>query len=171
MSLDTRYVRGAQRLRTRIETIKAGTPFALRAAMEEVGELLLKRTKDRFIREVDPDGIKWKELAPSTLRRKRYPPTILAFRTKILRSTGLLYDSINIVRTSKENFFSSATGAGVRIGITNPEAELRGRAQQNGIKKQRLPQRRFLGIGRLDVKAADSLLRNRISKLLAQVPS
>ena len=166
MGFDTRFVRGADKLKQRIDTIKAGVPFALNAAMDDVGKLLLKRIKDRYIRQVNPDGIAWKSLAQSTLERKKYPPTKTQFRTTILKSTELLFDSIKIIETDKERFFASATGAGVRIGVVDEKAAAYGRLHQNGIKN-RLPQRRFLGISQLDIKATDSLLRRRISKLIS----
>ena len=166
MSLDNRFVHGIDKLKRRIDTIKAGVPFALNAAMDDVGKLLLKRIKDRYIRQVNPDGIAWESLAQSTLKRKKYPPTKTEFRTTILKSTELLFNSIDLVKTDKERFFASATGAGVRIGVVNEKAAAYGRLHQNGIKN-RLPQRRFLGISQLDIKATDSLLRRRIDKLIS----
>jgi phage gpG-like protein len=170
---DTKFVKGADRLLQRLATIRARTAFTLDAATQDVGELLLKRTKERFIRQVDPDGIKWAALAPATVTRKKYPPTKNEFRNSILRSTGLLYDSIALIRDNSTRFLASNTGAGVRIGVNNPKAARYGIFHQQSSGRSVstrnggvLPQRRFLGIGRLDVKAADSLFRNRLKKLI-----
>jgi len=55
------------------------------------------------------------------------------------------------------------TGAGIRIGITDPDIATYGVVQNRG--NGRVPARRFLGIGRLDVKAVDSKLRRIAAQL------
>ena len=67
----------------------------------------------------------------------------------------------------------SATGAGFRIGIRSTKVDdgnrivdpaVYGRIHHQGNKH--VPQRRILGIGALDVKAVDSLLRRELKKLI-----
>lgn len=145
---DTHFVRGAAKIAKRIRTIQARTQIALHSGLLE--DLLLRRIKDRFERQVDPDGRPWPRAAASTLKRKTNP--------KLLQRSGTLLRSIAIIRVNNRGL-AVATGAGFRIGVTDPEAARYGRFHQFGIG---VPQRRFLGIGELDRKAVDSLLRRVI---------
>lgn len=176
---DTPYVKGATKLRQRIATIRAGVPFALNRAVSDAGQLILQRTRNRYLRGVDPDGRPWTALSGATLVRKKRPPTSPQYRDKgqLAKgfSTGALYGSIQLIRGSSAGLFAAVTGAGVRIGIGNAGAfgpvQKRGkdiaqyaRTFQQGSANQ--PARRFIGIGALDVKSVDSLLRNRIRRLV-----
>lgn len=156
MSLDNLFVRGAERLKQRIETIR--TRLALPALTNEIGELLLRRTLDRFDRAVDPDGRPWKPLSPATLRRK----SAAGYAGKgSLKRTETLRKSIRIIKSNAGATFIN-TGAGARIGVTG-EAEARARVHQYGSRT--VPARRFLGVGALDVKSTDSFLRRRAAAL------
>lgn len=150
---DTRYVHGAARLKTRIDTIRRGLGLPL--LMPEIQTLLLKRTKDRFAREVDPDGKPWVPLHPATLARKQR----LGYgdAQKLVR-TGKMRDSIKVIRGGLGSTFFN-TGAGFRIGIQDEEVARYAIEQNKGTEK--IPARRFLGLGRLDIKAVDSLLRRK----------
>ncbi|NEP53681.1 MAG: phage virion morphogenesis protein [Moorea sp. SIO3C2] len=57
----------------------------LSAPMREVANYMDAQTRQRFIKEVDPDGKSWAPLAPSTISQKR--------SGVILRETGLLVNS------------------------------------------------------------------------------
>ena len=158
MATDTQYVRGAARLSQRISTIRAR--YSLPPLMDEIGALLLKRVKDRFRRELTPDYVPWAALKPATLRRKE----ALGFgdAQKLVRE-GKLRDAIEIIKGGLgSTFFNS--GAGFRIGIDDPDIAKYAAAQNNGIPG-RLVARRFLGIGALDVRAVDSLLRRKAASL------
>lgn len=153
---DSHYVRGAERLSRRIGTIRRN--LSLPALMPEIGELLLKRTLSRFDREMNPDNIPWLPLAESTLRRKAaegYGDAPKLVRTREMR------EAIQIIRGRADGGVFANTGAGLRIGITDPDIAKYGTIHNNGSPSGRTPQRRFLGIGRLDVKAVDSLLRRK----------
>lgn len=156
MVSDTRLVRGAEKLSRRISTIR--TKLLLPPLMDEIGDLLLKRTKERFRAEVTPDGTPWAPLAPSTLRRKES----LGYgdAQKLVR-TGKLRDAIQRIvgRADGGTFFN--TGAGFRIGITDPEIAEYATVQNQGSRGGRIPARRFLGVSALDIKAVDSLLRRK----------
>lgn len=151
---DTRFVRGAEKLSRRISTIRAR--LALPPLVNEIGGLLLRRNLERFDREEDPDGVPWVPLAASTVILKRR----LGYGTKgTLKRTEHMRDAIKLIRGNASGALYINTGARVRIGIDDPEIERYARVHQNG--NMRVPRRRFLGIGRLDVKAVDSFLRRR----------
>ena len=57
-------VKGDRALLQRIATIQAGVGALV--SRERLGTFLVRRMKDRFDREVDPDGNRWKGRAPST---------------------------------------------------------------------------------------------------------
>jgi hypothetical protein len=95
-------------------------------------------------------------LAESTLRRK----AALGYgnEQKLVRK-GTMRDAIQIIRGGITGATFTNTGAGVRIGIQDPEIAKYARIQNRG--NHHIPARRFLGIGRLDVKSVDSLLRRK----------
>lgn len=155
---DTPYVRGAQRLGQRIASIRAA--YALPPLVDEISALLLKRTLERFDREVDPDNRPWRPLTAYTLQRREkegYGPGPILQRTKTLRS------SIRVIRGAAVGATYANTGAGSRIGVDDPETVQRAAVHNKG--SAHIPARRFLGIGRLDVKAVDSLLRRKAANL------
>jgi hypothetical protein len=121
-------------------------------------KLLLKRVKARFNRGVDADGVKWPPLEPATKRRKSSSK-----HQNPLKRTGTLYDAIKVIQGTHAGLFASATGAGFRIGVSDPEAAEYGRLMNNGFyhvrAKRMIQPRRFLGVGELDRKAVDSALR------------
>ena len=121
--------------------------------------MLLRRTLERFDREVDPDGTPWKPLAPATVIIKRR----LGFGHKgKLKRTEALRRSIRVIRGGLGTVYTN-TGAGFRIGVDDPKVVEYARVQNSGA--DRIPARRFLGIGRLDVKAVDSLLRRKAQQI------
>lgn len=154
---DTPYVKGADKLQRRIATIRKN--LNLPAMTQEIGQLLLKRTQDRFDKEVDPDSKPWKPLAPATLERKRREG--YGDAKKLVRK-GDLRKAIAIIRGGAGTTFTN-TGAGVRIGIDDPTQVAKAQAQNKGTS--RIPARRFLGVGALDVKAVDSYLRRKAANL------
>jgi phage gpG-like protein len=164
MSDDTKFVDGAAKLSRRIATIRER--LALPVMIPQIGALLLKRTLDRFDREVTPDDLAWVPLADSTLKRRSY----LGVGKKKLVNYGDLRASIAIIKGGAGTTFTN-TGAGLRIGIDSNKVNregvplaLIGSVLNRGNKH--IPARQFLGIGRLDVKAVDSLLRRQGDKAL-----
>lgn len=63
----------------------------LRAPLTEIGEVLVLSTDERFEREQDPQGRRWKDISPRTRAIKRAQGRI----DKILQSTGTGRASIN----------------------------------------------------------------------------
>lgn len=155
----TKKVTGERALLQRIATIQAGVgPLVAR---ERLGAFLVRRMQDRFDREVDPDGNRWKARAPSTRGGH-----------KLLNRTGKLRGALGVLE-GVGGGFGSATGAGFRIGIRSQKVKdgnrtvdtaVYGKAHHQGNKH--VPQRRILGIGALDVKAVDSLMRRELKKLI-----
>lgn len=158
-------VQGAKALQRRINTIR--TKYALPQLIEPIGALLLKRTKDRFNKELTPDYVPWKSLAPVTIADRRR----LGFGGEhpILKRKGDLYNSIRIIRGNAEGSTYANTGAGLRIGVSDPEQVEKARVQNLGGQNGRIPARQFLGIGVLDIKAVDSFLRRQAAKLEQEI--
>lgn len=157
MSIDTKFVRGADKLKVRLATIRS--KLFLPAFTEEIKDLLVGRTQRRFDREVDPNEKPWDKLAPSTIATKRR----LGYGDKkILVRTGNLRGSIKAIRGGLGTIFTN-TGAGFRIGIDDPEIVKYARVHNRGGGK--IPMRKFLGIGALDIKSVDSLLRRKAKQL------
>ncbi len=173
MATDSAFVNGAQRLGQRIATIRAR--LALPVMTAEIGRLLLDRTMRRFDAQTDPDGNRWRALSPLTLRsrnRQGFPDVPILFRT------GTLRNAIQIIRgkvSSGAEYIN--TGAGLRIGVTRQNANYVQTTSSRSVNvadvarymnkgTRTVPKRRFLGVGRLDVKAVDSLLRRRGAELM-----
>lgn len=157
MSLDTPFVNGAEKLRKRIERIRETAQ--LPAMVAEMGALLHRRTLTRFDREVDPDEKPWAPLKQATVVEKRRRG--FGGRGKLKRTLNLR-NSIKLIRGGAGTTFTN-TGAGVRIGVEDPNIVDYARAHNRGTAT--IPARRFLGIGRLDIKAIDSLLRRKAKQL------
>lgn len=173
---DTPFIRGAEKLARRIATIRANASFTLNTAVDEAGELILRNTRERFQRGVDPDGNKWAPLKQSTIDRKQYSPTHSGNRNRPLFRTGSLYESIQLIRGRADGLFATSSGTGVRIGIGQngsfgpaiiggKDISKYARLLQNGIPG-RMPARRFLGIGKQDIDQVDSMLRRRLKTLI-----
>lgn len=177
MAGDDDFVGGMTKLKKRIATIRA--KFSLPPLIDDIGQLLLKRTIDRFDRQVDPNGTPWAALASSTRRIRRN----LGFRElPALNRSGQLRSAIQLIKSKAgEGSLYINTGAGVRIGVSSTENANYVRAtssprattvaevahyMQKGTN--RAPARKFLGIGRLDIKAVDSLLRRRADEAMRE---
>lgn len=158
MTQDTRFVNGAERLAQRIRTIR--NKLGLPPLTDEIGDLLLSRTLRRFDQEVDPDGNAWEALSPVTIQIKLR----LGYPLRKLVRTRTMRDSIQKIRGAAAGATFSNTGAGVRIGIPAGKTADVARIQNYGNSK--IPARRFLGVGRLDVKAVDSFLRRRAQQVI-----
>jgi phage gpG-like protein len=160
MVADTQVVRGAAKLSRRIATIRKN--LNVPDLTEEIGALLLKRTQQRFDAMVTPDYLPWVELAPATVLRRK----ALGYGgegPKLKRTLGLR-NAIKIIRGNVTGSTFLNTGAGLRIGIDDPEIAKYARVQNKG--HGRIPARQFLGIGRLDIKAVDSLMRRKAKAAL-----
>ncbi len=154
MADDSQFVDGAARLSRRIATITSR--LALPILTVQIGDLLVRRTLERFDREVDPDGKPWKDLENSTLERKKRAGK--GGQKKLVRDKSLR-NAIQRIRGG-EGSFGVNTGAGVRIGIDSNAVDAEGEPISVYARIQNR-ERRFLGVGRLDVKSVDSFLRRQ----------
>lgn len=154
---DTPFVKGVEKLQRRIATIRQN--LALPVLNAEIAGLLLNRTLRRFEQEVDPNNSPWKPLAEATQVTKRRKGV---GDRKILQATGELKKSIRIIKGGVGTVATN-TGASVRIGVDEPKVLKRAHAAQKGWGKN--PMRRFIGLGALDIKAVDSLLRRKAKKI------
>lgn len=93
----------------------------LKPAMVDIGESGLRKTRQRFDREVSPEGRRWKTLADATIKAKaRRKRTGRPYRTNaepsaILKDTFTLRDSITYQATNS----SVAIGTNIFYGIFN----------------------------------------------------
>ena len=67
----------------------------LTPAMQDIGEYLLRMTRDRFVQEEDPEGVAWKPLSGSAKARKKRNAD------KILTRDGYLRDIV--IRASRDS--------------------------------------------------------------------
>lgn len=155
---DTKQVVGAAALNRRLRRIREGVNATL-LNDREITEFLVDRNRRRFREGVDPDGIRWTPLKKGTLRRKKWDGVAQANRP--LYRTGLLYRSIGVLSRKRGEFGIAAVGT-YRLGVRDPKAAAYGAYHQFGIG---VPQRRFLGISALDIKAVDSMLRRAIIRI------
>lgn len=155
--MDTKYVSGVAALKRRIATIRE--TLQLPPMMDAIGDLMVKRTLTRFDAEVDASGRDWAPLSVSTLRKRARAGT----GKKKLNETGAMRAAIKLIRGSAAGAVYTNTGAGFRIGISDPAQTLKGAVHNKGTDT--VPQRRFLGVGSLDVKAVASLMHRRAKKL------
>jgi hypothetical protein len=152
---DSKFVNGAAKLSQRIATITA--KLALPLMTQQIGSLLERRIKERFDKEITADGKAWKALKESTLKRKAY----LGYgdKKKLVRDSSLR----NAIKAIKggEGSYAVNTGAGVRIGVDAKAIDRDGDpvSVYARIQNRERNQRQFIGIGRLDIKSVDSLLR------------
>lgn len=158
MATDTTYVRGADKLKKRIATIRSNLQLPVMVA--EIGNLMHRRTLARFDRAVDPNEKPWPELKPATVldkRRRGFGAQGPLKRTLRLRS------AIKVIRGDITGAIFTNTGAGVRIGIDDPDVVPYARVHNRGYQTTKM--RRFLGVGALDIKAVDALMRRKAKQL------
>lgn len=150
-------VDGVRRVQNKLAAVRGAVPVAL--GREALGSFLLKRMKDRFLKEIDPDDRPWARLQKGSKRGEG-----------ILRQTRSLYDSIKVIRGVQDGGLAVSTGAGFRIGVVSngdgdrSDPAFYGRFHQTGVRKTNLPKRQFLGVGARDVKAIADKVRRELAK-------
>jgi phage virion morphogenesis protein len=128
----------------------------LTPALRDVGEYMLRKTRQRFDREVSPEGNKWAPLARRTIRAKRRRvATGKPYRTRarpedILKDTFTLRDSI----TYQVSNNTLAVGTNIKHGIFHQSTEPR----------TKIPRRAFLGLDEDDRTEALDLIREYLSR-------
>lgn len=157
-------VEGAQQLGKRIKTIQEGLPRLV--SKDELGAFLIRRMQARFSRREDQNGVRWKDRSPAS--SGNHP---------LLEKTGRLRRNIAVVGGVGGTSLGINTGAGFRIGVkdakfvesTGSSSRVRNLADIARIHNRgnkTTPRRQFIGIGRLDIKAVDSLLRRKAARLI-----
>lgn len=142
---------------------QAFSPQNMNEYLTAVGDLELSKTRQRFVKQVDPDGNPWKR----TVRQ------ILNPSAKILRKSGVMFNSIQ----RKVEGTSVFIGTNLSYAETHQEgATIKAkrkkflRFQIEGgtfFKKQvTIPQRRFIGINDQTQKSVEQAFNTIMGKIL-----
>lgn len=112
--------------------------------MRDIGEYLLRSTRERFETERDPDGRPWKPLSETTRRRKRRN------KDRILTQDGFLGGTLNYRASPAELLFGSPqVYAGVhQFGA--PKGSFGRTSKGSPIPWGDIPAREFLGLSDAD---------------------
>jgi phage virion morphogenesis protein len=127
----------------------------LTPALNDLGEYLLRKTRQRFDTSTAPDGTKWAPLTARTIKAKqRRATTGKPYRTKadpsaILKDTFTLRNSITYQVSSNALY----VGTNIEYGIYHQSEEPR----------TRLPRRAFLGLDDEDRTEAVEIFRDHFS--------
>jgi phage virion morphogenesis protein len=127
----------------------------LTPALKNLGEYLVRKTRQRFDTSTAPDGIRWRPLAARTIKAKqRRQSTGTPYRTNarpedILKDTFTLRDSITYQVSSD----ALAVGTNIEYGIYHQSEEPR----------TRIPRRAFLGLDDADRAEAIDIIRDYLS--------
>jgi phage virion morphogenesis protein len=103
------------------------------------GRQLVEQTKRQFETETDPDGEKWADLAPSTLKQKRKQ----GYPDKTLTRTGEMMESVGFEATAKT--------LSLKVGKNYAKWHQQG--------TNRLPKRKILGISSDRLNSGAGLVR------------
>lgn len=145
------------------DLINAFSAENLRRYLTAVGDLELSKTRQRFVKEIDPDGNPWQ----STVRKALDPSA------KILRRTGVLFNSIQrqvsgnsvFIGTNLSYARTHQEGATIRPRNANFLAFRIG--NQFFRKKQvTIPQRRFIGINSGTQKSVEDAFQSTMRNIL-----
>lgn len=123
---------------------------------KELEQRMLKRTKARFLQEVDPDGRPWAPLDPITRKRKG-----IMGPHQILVDSGHMYKDIQVVRGATARGPGTVTvntGSGFRIGVPNTKY-----AAVHQFGSEHVPARPFLGINKSDVRSLVEMIKRMMS--------
>jgi phage gpG-like protein len=110
----------------------------LRAPLTAAGNLIEAKVERQFATETDPDGDRWEELHPTTLKQKE--------GGSILVKTGALRDSFTFV----------VNGKTLEVGSTSPVFEV----HNEGVLP--MPERRILGLNPEDKNEIAGLVRGYV---------
>lgn len=155
---DTPQVKGVSSLASRIKKLREGAVGIVNDS--QIATLLESRIRARFEQGVSPDGTPWPGLMQSTIDRKQRKHSRNA--KKLLQDTGRLLASLKIIQGGNAGLLAGATGAGVRIGISDPIAAEYGRLHNYGLGQEK---RRFIGLSKLDVLAVSGYIRRRLQSI------
>lgn len=157
------YVTGVQQVKRKLQALQGIVPSLLNR--EQLGDLLVRNMRKRFVDMTDPDGNKWAPSAPSTKNVQT-----------LMRSRSLI-KAIKVFNSAPGGRYALATGAGFRIGIAsirhtygnakrvNDTAQY-GRYHQQGIG---VTQRKFIGLSKADQRAVGDYVRRELRRAVNRV--
>jgi phage virion morphogenesis protein len=128
----------------------------LTPALNDLGEYLVRKTRQRFDTSTAPDGTRWAPLAERTKKAKqRRATTGRPYRTRanpgdILKDTFTLRDSITYQVANPQ---SLAIGTNIEYGIYH----------QSTQPRTKIPYRPFLGLDAADREEAIDIIRDHLS--------
>lgn len=145
------------------ELFRAFSQKNMREYLTAIGDLELSQTRQRFVKQVDPDGNAWKV----TVRK------IINPSAKILRKSGVLFNSIQRKVHGKSVFI----GTNLSYAETHQEgAVIKAKNKKflkfsieggTFFKKQvTIPQRRFIGINNQTQKSIEQAFNATMRKIL-----
>lgn len=138
---------------------KTGTPAPL---LKTMGKVLTKSTDERFSKEQDPQGNKWKELKPSTRKRKKNSK-ILTESTKLRDGISDQLDGDDTLLVGSDSPYGAIHQLGGEIKQEGVTLHLKGTGRNTRFARPgegdrtktvnrtiKMPARTFLGVSRAD---------------------
>jgi phage virion morphogenesis protein len=119
--------------------------------LDEAASIILNHTRQRFLEEVNPEGVAW-------------PPSQAAIQRRRGGGTGTLFDTGTLWRSIQE---SDDHGPGERIikaGAFTEKGVEYGKFHQYGTKF--LPVREFMGVPKEDVELFEARIMQRVAEAL-----
>lgn len=133
--------------------------------LEEIGQVLATRTRERFREGRGPDGAEWKPLSPKTLKRKK--------NSRILVESGELHGSIHHeVQGDTVAIGTNLKYAGVHQFGDTIQRERKRRSAKGFVlggepvaqSKIAIPARPFLGLSKSDEKQVVDIVKKHVAR-------
>jgi phage gpG-like protein len=143
------------------EVAQAIENLTFKEPLEEVRELLRSETEIGFQTETDPDGNKWPELKPQTIKRKlrRAKRERHQSRNKILQDKGDLADSL-LVKPRTTGTVEELSESTLDWGTEIPY----GWFHTEGTKH--MPKREFVGVSESAADRIEDILADHVEKVI-----
>jgi len=141
------------------------TVLSTENVLDTASSIILRRTRARFLQEMDPEGKPWPPSQAGIDRRRRLKPSKsgkIRGGTGTLFETGTLWRSIQLA-PSQGDLFGDVGSRAIMAGAFTKRGVEYGQFHQFGTKT--LPKREFLGISDSDIE----LFEHRILQQVAEV--
>ncbi|MDR2195570.1 MAG: phage virion morphogenesis protein [Gallionellaceae bacterium] len=122
--------------------------------LRSIGETLLPIHKDRHLKDLAPDGTKWQDLAPATLKQKR----------KKRRKIKMLYEHGDLLGS----FSYQVRGNTLYIGASDRKAVFHHVGTRRTDRHPGLPARPLLGFPDSDRRLVQDVLTDHLHQALQQ---
>ncbi|MDE0714088.1 MAG: phage virion morphogenesis protein [Gammaproteobacteria bacterium] len=132
----------------------------LRSVFEDIGEYLVRTTKDRFRTQTDPDGVPWKPLSLNYREQKKRN------KDKILTLDGFLHGTINFRASSQEVLVGSPLVYAGTHQFGAPEGSFGTTSRGRPIPWGEIPARPFLGLSGDDRDEVEGIVTDYLLKAL-----